>query len=194
MRSFQNLLKKSHLKNPTGCGEREEHRQVIGMKKYHVAGYVKLAKLWEKTADRAVPYHHRYYQEKYQDDPQMELVDIYIDITGQKNIKRRKEMLRLISDCMAGRVDCIATQTRAYLAADNEEFFFLIHLLFGLDPPVQIVTEDDDYTFDTIANTDHQREALAATAADYVKMDPSKYDTWKKEIIKAIAKQVQDDR
>jgi len=158
------------------------------MAKYKVAGYVKLAKLWEKTADKAVPYHEQYYKGKYQDDPQMELVGVYIDITGQKNIRNRKQMLRLIADCMSGKVNCIATQTRAYLAANNEEFFFLIHLLFGLAPPVEIVTEDTDYIFDTITNTDHQKETLKATAAEYKKMDPDGYEKWKADIMKAIKK------
>ena len=158
------------------------------MTKYHVAGYVKLAKLWEKTADKAVPYHRKYYEDKYRDDPQMELVDVYIDITGQKSIRNRKEMIRLISDCMTGMVDCISTQTRAYLAANNEEFFFLMHLLFGLDHPVDIVTEDTDYIFNTIVNADRQKETLIATAADYVKMDPNGFKTWYSGVLKAIEK------
>ena len=158
------------------------------MKKYNVAGYVKLAKLWERVSDKAVAYHRKYYEEKYKDDPQMELVDVYIDITGQKNIRNRKQMIRLISDCMSGKVNCIATQTRAYLAANNAEFFYLIHLLFGLEHPVEIVTEDTDYIFNTIANADRQKETLATTAADYVKLDPKGYEGWYSGILKALEK------
>ena len=28
--------------------------------RYKVAGYVKLAKLWERSKDTAIPYHHQY--------------------------------------------------------------------------------------------------------------------------------------
>ena len=31
---------------------------------YRVAGYVKLAKLWEKNKEAALSYHKRYYKEK----------------------------------------------------------------------------------------------------------------------------------
>ena len=63
-----------------------------------VAGYVKLAKLWEKNRDKAVEYHHKYYKDKYADDDSVELYDVYIDITGQKNIRKRPEMIRLLKD------------------------------------------------------------------------------------------------
>lgn len=158
------------------------------MKQYQVAGYVKLAKLWERAAESAIVYHTEYYEEKYRNNPQMQLVGVYIDITGQKHIRKRKQMVRLISDCMAEKVNCIATQTRAYLAANNEEFFYLLHLLFGLEHRVEIVTEDTDYLFDTIVDADRQREALKTTSENYVKMNPRAYEIWHSEIMKAIEK------
>lgn len=160
------------------------------MTKYNVAGYVKLAKLWERTAEQATAYHRRYYEEKFRNNPQMDLVGVYIDITGQKHIRKRKQMVQLISDCITGKVNCIATQTRAYLAANNEEFFYLLHLLFELDHPVDIVTEDTDYLFDTIVDADRQRDTLKATSADYVKMNPKAYEIWHAEIMKAIEKTI----
>lgn len=152
---------------------------------YRVAGYVKLAKLWERSKEKAVAYHNDYYQEKYKDNSEMKLCGVYIDITGQKNIKKRPKMVRLIRDCMLGRIDCIAAQTRAYLAGNNEEFFYLIYLLFNLNPPIHIVTEDDNYHIDTIRNEDQQMEALKKMASDFIKMDPERYSAWREEIFKA---------
>ena len=37
-------------------------------RKYKVGGYVKLAKLWERSKDAAVAYHSSYYAEKFRDD------------------------------------------------------------------------------------------------------------------------------
>ena len=34
-------------------------------RKYKVGGYVKLAKLWERSKDAAVAYHSSYYAEKF---------------------------------------------------------------------------------------------------------------------------------
>ena len=37
-------------------------------RKYKVGGYVKLAKLWERSKDAAVAYHSSYYAEKFKTD------------------------------------------------------------------------------------------------------------------------------
>lgn len=51
--------------------------------KYKVGGYVKLAKLWERSKDAVVAYHSSYYAEKFKDDTDKELFGVYIDITGK---------------------------------------------------------------------------------------------------------------
>ena len=156
---------------------------------YRVGGYVKLAKLWDRSREAAFAFHKEYYRNKFSESEDMRLIDVYIDITGNKEIRRRPEMLRLIRDCKKGNVNCIATQTRAYLAANNEEFFYLIHLLFGLDPPIEIVTEDDDYIFNTIWNPDQQREVMKQTANEYVQMNLEGYRNWEKAILRAIGEE-----
>lgn len=156
--------------------------------KYHVAGYVKLAKLWERAAEAALAYHNKYYEDKFAEDPQMELFDVYIDITGQKDIRKRPDMIRLIRDSIDGHVNCIATQTRAYLAANNRELFYLLHFLFELPGGFEIVTEDDNYHIDTITNAEDQKQALLAMASDYIKMNPKDYENWKTGILSAVEK------
>ena len=54
--------------------------------RHKVGGYVKLAKLWERSKDAAVAYHSSYYAEKFRDDADKKLVGVYIDITGNKEI------------------------------------------------------------------------------------------------------------
>lgn len=148
----------------------------------NVAGYVKLAKLWEKSRDRIVTYHKKYYEDKYGGLSNVNLVDVYIDITGQKSIRKRPEMIRLIADCKAGKIDIISTQTRAYLAANSGEFCYLIYYLFNLSNTVHIVSEDDNYRIDTIANYENQREALLKMAEDYIKLAPMDYQDWMRDI------------
>lgn len=59
--------------------------------RYKVGGYVKLAKLWERSKDAAVAYHSSYYAEKFKTDSDKKLVGVYIDITGiRKFINARK--------------------------------------------------------------------------------------------------------
>lgn len=44
--------------------------------RYKVGGYVKLAKLWERSKDAAVAYHSSYYAEKFRDDADKRLVGL----------------------------------------------------------------------------------------------------------------------
>ena len=151
-----------------------------------VAGYVKLAKLWERSSETARAYHRSHYTNKYAQDARYQLVDVYIDITGQKKIRNRPEMLRLIHDCMRGEIDCIAAQTRGYLAANMQEFCYLIKFLFDLNRNIQIMTEDVEFHINTAVNQDHQREALIQMANSYIKLKPADYALWRSDIEKAI--------
>ena len=60
--------------------------------KYKVGGYVKLAKLWERSKDAAVAYHSSYYAEKFRDDADKRLVGVYIDITGNNVPKKPRRI------------------------------------------------------------------------------------------------------
>jgi hypothetical protein len=156
--------------------------------KIKIAGYVKLAKLWERSRDDAIAYHRTYYEDKFAGSAQFELVDVYIDITGQKEICHRPEMLRLIRDCSCGKVECIATQTIGYLAANVGEFSFLIKKLFDMSPSIEIITEDEAYNINTLADKDNQREALYKMASEFVAFDPKAYQHWKDKVAKGMSK------
>ena len=127
-------------------------------KTYRVAGYVKLAKLWEKSREKAVTLHNSFFQERYRENPNMQLVGVYVDITGNKNTYKRPEMVRLINDCRHGLVDVIVMQTRAYFAANSEEMCYLFNYLFTLPYRIDIITDDTDGRIDTILNVEKQRE------------------------------------
>ena len=145
---------------------------------YRVAGYVKLAKLWERKRDEAIKLHQEYYKEKFKAVPNMELMNVYIDITGNKNTWKRPGMLQLLADCKRKRINCIATQTKAYLAANTEDFFFVIHYLFTLPNRIDIITEDADYNINTIENAEQQREELLTAAKKYISVEPDRYLEW----------------
>ena len=91
-----------------------------------VAGYVKLAKLWERNRKQAIAYQNEYYRKIYTDNDSFTLVGVYVDITGRKEIKNRPEMIRLLTDCTNGQIDQIVVQTKGYLAANIREFCYLI--------------------------------------------------------------------
>lgn len=102
------------------------------------------------NGDSFVAYHSSYYAEKFKTDSDKKLVGVYIDITGNKEIYKRPEMVHLLKDCKNGSINLIFSQTRAYLAANTCDFCFLLKYLFDLPMRVDIVTDDDDQRIDTI--------------------------------------------
>ena len=153
-------------------------------RKYKVGGYVKLAKLWERAKDAAVAYHSSYYAEKFKTDSDKKLVGVYIDITGNKEIYKRPEMVHLLKDCKKGAVNLIFSQTRAYLAraylaANTCDFCFLLKYLFDMPMRVDVVTDDDDQRIDTILNVENQRQNLKELAEKYTSIRRKDYLEWR---------------
>ncbi len=155
-------------------------------KEYKVAGYVKLAKKWENNREAAMQYHRDYYRKKFIQSADMTLVDTYIDITGQKQIIKRPEMLRLLKDCTEGKVNCIAAQTKGYLAANGKELCYLLKYLFDLPVRIDVVTEDVTYRMDTIQNIENQRVELKKMADEYALLDIEAYQIWKEKVLQKI--------
>ena len=154
--------------------------------RYYVAGYVKLAKLWEKNRVHALAYQADYYSQKYSASDEFILYDVYVDITGQKQIYKRPEMLRLLKDCVDGKINCIASQTKAYLAANGQEFCYFLKLLWDLNSEMEVITEDDNYHIDTIANAEDQKQALKKMSEDFIRLDNKAYQEWKKKIMEKV--------
>ncbi|MCD8013522.1 MAG: hypothetical protein LUG99_10155 [Lachnospiraceae bacterium] len=153
-----------------------------------LAGYVKLAKLWERNADQAISYHRGYYERKYADDGRVAVVGVYIDITGQKLIPKRPEMVRLLKDCTLGKINCIEAQTKGYFAANTQELCFLLKYIFDLPYQIDLLTEDKEYHIDTIRNEDGQKQALKKMADDYVGLYSDDYMKWKKRLLLEMEK------
>lgn len=161
---------------------------------YRVGGYVKLAKLWERSRDNAIAYHNNYYNQKYKNSLQMELIDTYIDITGNKHIYNRPEMIRLLCDCKTGRVNCIASQTRAYLTANFEEFCYMYSYISKFNNEIVIITEDGQYQINTLDNPEKQKEELELMSEKYISTASEEYELWEEKVTKAMVKHMNTER
>lgn len=102
-----------------------------------------------------------------------------LDITGNKEIYKRPEMVHLLKDCKNGSVNLIFSQTRAYIAANTCDFCFLLKYLFDLPMRVDIVTDDDDQRIDTILDFDNQRQSLKDLAEKYTSIRRKDYLEWR---------------
>lgn len=156
-------------------------------KTYKIGGYVKRAKLNLRNEKDIRAFHRGIFEKRFGGLSDSELVDVYIDITGYKEISKRPEMLRLMRDCSDGNVNLVFSETKGYLAANTKEFCYWLHFIFNLDNPVEIITDDDQFNINTILNEDHQREALIKMAEDYIYLNPPDHQKWLSSVITAIA-------
>lgn len=154
---------------------------------YRAGGYVKRAKLNMRNADEIRAFHKRFYVDKFAGYEDCILEDVYIDITGSKETEKRPEMLRLMRDCADGKINLIAAETKAYLAANIRELCYWLHFVFHLRERVEIVTDDEQFNINTIVNEEQQREALEKMADDYVYLNPPDHQKWLAGVAAAIA-------
>lgn len=157
-------------------------------RKYKVAGYVKNALLWKKrNPEEMIAYNRAYFEKQLEGVDNMELVDVYVDVTGNKETYKRPEMVRLIRDVMIGKVNLIYARTSGYIAANTNELCMLMEFLFEQNEMVDLFTEDPIYQFDTISNLDHQLEALHRIADAYCNIRNEEFQIWKNKLLEQIA-------
>ena len=157
-------------------------------KKQLVAGYVKNALLWKnRNPEEMIAYNRFYFEEQLSEMENMELVDVYVDVTGHKETYKRPEMVRLLKDITEGKVNMIYSRTSGYIAANVNELCMLMEFLFEQDEMVDIYTEDEDYQFDTITNPDHQIEELRRMALSHCTLYRKAYEEWKAKLLGQMA-------
>ena len=148
----------------------------------------------EDGVSDTIAYHSSYYAEKFRDDADKKLVGVYIDITGNKEIYKRPEMVHLLKDCKNGSINLIFSQTRAYFAANTCDFCFLLKYLFDLPMRVDIVTDDDDQRIDTILDVDNQRQSLKDLAEKYTSIRRKDYLEWRIRLEHEMTKAEKNER
>lgn len=161
--------------------------------RYKVGCYVKRAKLNLRNGDDVKAYHRNFFEKRFYELSDCILVDVYIDITGRKEISKRPEMLRLLQDCAAGKVNLIVSETKGYLAANMKEFCYWLNYVFSLENRVDIICYDVKFPINTILNVEQQREALIKMAEDYIYLNPPEHQRWVSDVVSAIANLGKDD-
>lgn len=159
------------------------------MKKYRVAGYVKNALLWrDRNPEEMMAYNRAYFEKQLEGIEDAELVDVYVDVTGNKETYKRPEMVRLISDVIKGRVNLIYSRTSGYIAANANELCMLMKFLLEQPEMVDLYTEDPVYQFNTIENIENQVEELRRMANAYCEVYQQEYMDWKAKLEQQLAK------
>ena len=84
-----------------------------------------------------------YYEDMVSRNPNWELVDIYADegISGT-SLNHRDEFIRLIKDCMAGKIDLIVTKSVSRFARNTEDCIHYVKQLANKRPPTGVLFEE----------------------------------------------------
>lgn len=132
------------------------------MEKKRVVAYVRVSSK-SSAQMHSYDFQARYWQEKFADDPQSELVGIYADsgISGS-SIKKRTEFLRMMDDARSDKFDQIQTKSVSRFARNTVELLKAIRELRDLG--IEVFFENEQIS--SLDPTSELYLTIAATVAE----------------------------
>ncbi|MDR0748861.1 MAG: recombinase family protein [Tannerellaceae bacterium] len=122
--------------------------------KMRVAAYVRVST--DSTGQEgSLILQKEYYENYIKNNPEYEFVGIYEDdgITAT-SVEKRKGFLKMIEDCLVGKIDLILTKSISRFARNTGDLLHYVNILNALNPPVEIYFETDRIsTFGTSGET-----------------------------------------
>lgn len=132
------------------------------MEKKRVVAYVRVSS--KSSAQlHSYEFQERYWQDKFADDPQRELVGFYADrgISGS-SVKKRTEFLRMMDDARSGRFDQIQTKSVSRFARNTVELLEAVRELRDLG--IEVFFENEQIS--SMEPTSELYLTIAATVAE----------------------------
>jgi len=132
------------------------------MEKTRVVAYVRVSSK-SSAQIHSYDFQARYWQDKFADDPQNELVGIYADrgISGS-SIKKRTEFLRMMDDARSGKFDQIQTKSVSRFARNTVELLEAVRELRDLG--IEVFFENEQIS--SLEPTSELYLTIAATVAE----------------------------
>ena len=132
------------------------------MEKKRVVAYVRVSSK-SSAQMHSYDFQERYWQDKFADDPQRELVGIYADrgISGS-SVKKRTEFLRMMDDARSGRFDQIQTKSVSRFARNTVELLEAVRELRDLG--IEVFFENEQIS--SLEPTSELYLTIAATVAE----------------------------
>lgn len=113
--------------------------------KIKVAAYCRVS-TYEDTQAGSYELQLQHYREKIELNPAWELAGIYADegVSGT-SMKRRIQFLRMVDDCVSGKIDLIITKSVSRFARNTKDCLDVARRLKALQPPVGILFETENF-------------------------------------------------
>ena len=124
------------------------------------------------------------FDKKYRSAPGCKNEHFYIDICGRAETAECPQMIRMIQDCMTGKIDCVFAESIMRVAPNMTTTLFWLYFLLHLDPKIEV---EIDLTFNTRASAEHRQDIIKATESA-VHSNYAKYAKWKEDVLNAVGK------
>lgn len=122
------------------------------------------------------------FDKKYRSDPGYKNEHFYIDICGRAETAECPQMIRMIQDCMTGKIDCVFAESIMRVAPNMVTAIYLVYFLLRLEPKVEIII---DFAINTETSSEHRQRVMEATKS-VVNNDYGEYIKWESDVLKAM--------
>ena len=111
-----------------------------------------------------------------------ETASYYLDICHQSDITQRPQMLRLLRDCVDGKVDLVVMDNPERVAENMKELIFILYFLLHLEKPPEISILN---CLSTGVSESKKKSILRATE-QIVSKQKVDYTHWKNRILRGM--------
>lgn len=141
-----------------------------------VAPYCRVSTLAESQVE-SYEFQKDYYGEYIGHNPHWTFIDIYADEgISATSMRNRKDFLRLIEDCKAGKVTRIITKSVSRFARNVVDCISTVRMLRALNPPVGVYFETEH--IDTLARESDAQLSLLSSFAEAESLTKSTSMKW----------------
>jgi len=122
------------------------------------------------------------FEKKYGKHANSEQEHYYFDVCEVRNTANCPQMIRMLRDCMNGRINLVVVESSQRTAKNMHALFYWLYFMLHLDHQVEIIICD---AINTMTNIDMRQRVIKATENIIASM-PDEYVRWKHEVLIAI--------
>ena len=119
---------------------------------------------------------------RFAEADESETVSYYLDICHQSDITQRPQMLRLLRNCMDGKVDLVVMDYPERVAENMMELIFLLYFLLHLDRPPEIAI----LNCLSMGVSNSKKKSILRATEQIVSKQKVNYTHWKNRILRGM--------
>lgn len=122
------------------------------------------------------------FKSRFAEAGKSEAASYYLDICHQSDITQRPQMLRLLRDCVDGKVDLVVMDNPERVAENMMELIFLLYFLLHLDRPPEIAI----LNCLSMGVSNSKKKSILRATEQIVSKQKVDYTHWKNRILRGM--------